>query len=372
MGNHELVKKIFILGGSYLQLDIILEAKKMFFYVFVLDMDKKCIGKKYCDDFLQIDIKDKNLILQKSKEYKIDMILTSATEYGNISACYVAQELGLNTNSYQTALNTTDKSLMKEVLIKSNIKTPKYKVFGQGGSLEYHAFPCIVKPSDSSSAKGLSYCTCEKDFKNALVKAKKYSNNNKIIVEEYIKGKQYSVECISSNAQHQILAINKEEIRSEPSITEVGHELPAKISNKLEKELNKISFDILKCFDIKYGASHLEFRVNELDEIYIIELATRTGGWRSEMINLAFGISYSQLLLLSYLDSLPTFAPAFKRNIKCNFLLDYKAYEKYLEYKENDNYLVFEPFALPDIDKDFIAYHLGESKGYYYLMENAK
>ena len=40
------MRKIFILGGSQLQMDLILEAKKMFFYTIVLDGDKNCIGSK--------------------------------------------------------------------------------------------------------------------------------------------------------------------------------------------------------------------------------------------------------------------------------------------------------------------------------------
>ena len=119
------MRKIFILGGSDLQLDLILEAKKMFFYTIVLDMNAECIGAKWCDEFLHINIANKELVLKKAKEYKIDVILTSATELGNITACYVGEKLKLNTNSYQTALNTTDKTLMKKILLRQDIATAK-------------------------------------------------------------------------------------------------------------------------------------------------------------------------------------------------------------------------------------------------------
>ena len=72
------MRKVFILGGSQLQMDLILEAKKMFFYTIVLDGDKNCIGSKWCDEFLHIDFSNKELVLEKALEYKIDMILTSA------------------------------------------------------------------------------------------------------------------------------------------------------------------------------------------------------------------------------------------------------------------------------------------------------
>ena len=112
------MNKIFILGGSILQLDLILEAKKMFFYTIVLDMDENCIGASWSDEFLHINIADKETVLKKAREYNIDVILTSATEIGNVTACWVGERLGLKTNSYQTSLNTTDKKRMKEILLK--------------------------------------------------------------------------------------------------------------------------------------------------------------------------------------------------------------------------------------------------------------
>lgn len=363
------MKKIFILGGSSLQLDLILEAKKMFFYTIVLDMDKECVGAKWCDEFLHLNIADKEAVLQKAKEYKIDLILTSATELGNLTACYVGEKLGLHTNSYETALTTTNKILMKEILIKNNIQTASYLVVTHQQEILWDIFPCIVKPADSSAGRGLSYCTQKDCFQKAQKKGFQYSTTKELLIEEYIEGEQLSIETISCNGIHQIVAINRELIHDLPNIMEVSHTIPAQIDKQIEENIELLVPIILNSFNIKYGAAHIETRIKPNREIFVIEIASRTGGMRSEMINLSFGINYSQLLLLASLNNLSKLRWSRYSKVKCNFILDYQAYEEYIRIKNNPNFLVFEPFEIPEINKDFQAEHIGESKGYYFILE---
>ena len=47
------MKRIFILGGSRLQLDLIFEAKKFYFEVYLFDGNYNCEGKKYADILLE-------------------------------------------------------------------------------------------------------------------------------------------------------------------------------------------------------------------------------------------------------------------------------------------------------------------------------
>ncbi|ADG94594.1 ATP-dependent carboxylate-amine ligase domain protein ATP-grasp [Arcobacter nitrofigilis DSM 7299] len=366
------MRKLFILGGSALQLDLILEAKKLFFYVIVLDMDKDCVGSRWCDEFLHIDICDKEAVLKKAIEYKIDAILTSATELGNITACYVGEKLGLNTNSYECALNTTNKMKMKEIFKKHNIKTANYKYFEKEDLIDWKNFPCIVKPVDSSGGRGLSYISKKEDLEESIKKAFLYSKRSELIIEEYILGRQFSVETISSNKEHQIITINEEFIREVPDILELGHHIPAKCSDSLKEKISQVTYKLLDIFDLKFGAGHIELRVTDNDEIYIVELASRTGGMRSEMINLAFGVSYSRLLLLSVLGMNLKLNIEKSNEVDCNFIIDYRAYEEYLNMKRNKEFLIFEPNSIKNVEKDFVATNLGESKGYYFILQNTK
>jgi biotin carboxylase len=368
MGQNKLMRKIFILGGSYLQLDLILEAKKLFFYTIVIDRDKNCIGASWCDEFLHINISDKEAVLAKAQEYNIDVILTSATELGNTTACWVGEKLGLNTNSYQTSLNTTNKLRMKRILEKKKRLTARHSIVNKNAIKSWDIYPCIVKPSDSSAGRGLSYCKTKNELKSAINKGLKFSQSNHVLIEEYIEGTQFSIETISCNSKHQIVAINHESIRDLPHIIETSHTMPALIEKKLKSKITLLTKKILDDFRIKYGACHIEIKVTSKNEIYIIELASRTGGMRSEMVNLAFGLNYSQLLLLSALKHLPKIRSSRKSTITCNFIVDNKSYQEYLYYKKSKTHIIFEPLEIKKAKKDFMAAHLGESKGYYFLL----
>lgn len=366
------MRKIFILGGSNLQLDLILEAKKMLFYVIVLDMNKDCLGSKWCDEFLHIDICDKDAVLQKAKEYKIESILTSATELGNITACYVGEKLGLNTNSYECSINTTNKMRMKKIFEENSIKTASYKSFSTEDLISWEIFPCIVKPIDSSGGRGVFYCENYDELVVNSKKSKSFSRSNKYLIEEYIKGEQFSCETISVNGQHQLIVITKEFIREIPYIVETHHQIPVEINKDLQENIEELVFKILDMFQIKYGAAHIEIRIDENGEIYVVELASRIGGWRTEMLNLAYGISFSQLLLFSSLNiykPLPIFEPIYKAIAK--IVLSYNDYLEYLELKEKYPNKIFETTPINNVEKDFFASNLLEAKGYYYILDKA-
>jgi hypothetical protein len=90
---------------------------------------------------------------------------------------------------------------------------------------------------------------------------------------------------------------------------------------------------------------------------------------RSEMINFAYGVNYSQLLLLSSLNSLSELRYSRKEETTCNFIISYEAYLKYKQFKDDSNYILFEPFPIPEVSKGFIAEHIGKSKGYYFILK---
>ena len=145
-----------VVGGSHLQADYIKKVKSEGFKVHVVDYDQNCLGAKNADVFHCISIDDKDKILSLAKKLKIAGIHSVATEQGNITANYVAEQLKLPCNGYRIALNTTDKSRMKEVLNKSGLATPDSIVLSSEkklNSLDVY-YPVIVKASDRSAGRG--------------------------------------------------------------------------------------------------------------------------------------------------------------------------------------------------------------------------
>jgi biotin carboxylase len=357
------MKNIFILGGSKLQLDLIYEAKKLYFNVHLFDGNNECIGKKYADYFYNIDIKDKETILAHALDIKPSAVLTIATEIGNVVSCYISEKLHLNSNSYETVLNTTDKTKMKKICQVHSINSAKYKLV-EDGNYTWDIFPCIVKPSDSSAGRGVSYIGAKEDLKEAITKASNFSSNNKILIEEYIKGKQYSIETISSNKKHKIVTITEEYISNIPKIIETQQLVPARLNGFDKQKIEEFTYKVLAAFEISFGASHIEVRLDEKGELYFVEIASRMGGWRSELINLALGINYPQLLIFSHLGKDIEFKNTKDEYAIVKMILDKKDLEEYKSFEKNYSRNLISNLNLDEV---YESKNLADSNGYYFL-----
>ncbi|MBZ7938069.1 ATP-grasp domain-containing protein [Campylobacter sp. RM9939] len=372
-------KHFFIIGGGDLQADLVLSAKKDFI-THVFDYNENCSCKNLADYFHPISIADKEKILQLAIKFNIAGIATAATELGNLTACYIGEKLNLGTNSYECAKNTTDKSLMKKVFEKNNINHAKYFILKDEKDLEQITeFPIIIKPSDRSAGRGVVKVFDKENLKKRYYEAKDLSYNKIVLAEEVLKGKQFSIETISSYGKHQIIAITEEYLREgefADDFLETQHLVPARISKEEKRFIKNEIIKILNAFNVKFGASHIEIKLENLFynnkqeyKVSLIEIATRIGGWRDVLVYHSYGIDYLQLLIQSSLKQ-----ELKKVNTKAeNFCLvkmiftkeDYEFYKKLKTLKPQ--MIVKERIFIKNDEEFSYSSSLMDSKGYYYL-----
>ncbi|OEW30112.1 hypothetical protein AJ878_07410 [Campylobacter jejuni] len=372
-------KHFFIIGGGDLQADLVLHAKKDFI-THVFDYNENCFCKDLADYFHPISIADKEKILKLAIKFNIVGIATAATELGNLTVCYIGEKLNLGTNSYECAKNTTDKSLMKKVFERNNINHAKYFILKDEKDLEQIAnFPVVVKPSDRSAGRGVVKVFDKENLKKYFYKAKDFSYNKIVLAEEVLKGRQFSVETISSHGKHQIIAITEEYLREGEfanDFLETQHLIPARV-NHFEKQLIESEIiKVLNAFKINFGASHIEvkFETNggggfKKCKLSVIEIATRLGGWRDVLAYHSYGIDYLQLLIQSSLKQ-----ELKKVNTKAkNFCLVKMIFTKedYLFYKKIKSlypeFIIKEKIHFNNVENFDYSSSLMDSKGYYYI-----
>ena len=99
------LKKIAIIGASYLQNPLILKAKELGFETHVFAWQCGDVGERTADYFYPISIVEKDLILAKCKEIGVDGVCSIGSDLANIVVSYVASSMGLvSTPSRQPAL----------------------------------------------------------------------------------------------------------------------------------------------------------------------------------------------------------------------------------------------------------------------------
>lgn len=294
------MKKVLILGGSVLQVPLIKTAKRLNLYVIVVDINENAEGFKYADEKHYISTIDDYKIIELFKKINADGIITAATDLPMRTIAKVGELFNLNTISYETAMNATDKFKMRNELAKHNVPIPKYCVATT--KEEYHDSlkkiigNKICKPVDSSGSKGVILIDSKKNEDEAFLYAKKYSKSGEILIEEQMIGKEVSVESITIEGKTHIIAITDKLTSGAPYFTEIGHYIHSQLSQDTKNKIEKITIDAIDALRIKTGPSHTELIITS-DGPKIVEVGARLGGdfITSHLVKYATGVDLLEL-----------------------------------------------------------------------------
>lgn len=278
------MKKIMILGASILQLPAIVKAKEMGLQVIAVDMDENAIGFKIADICLNISTNDIKNVVRAAKEYKIDGIMTLASDMPVRSVAAIAKELNLVGITEDTALKSTNKAFMRECLKEHNVPIPKF--FRVKNMDEYNAAVksingrFIVKPVDNSGSRGVILVDNYQDYEainHAAEYSREFSRSGEIIVEEYMAGPEVSVETLSLNGNVNVIQITDKLTTGAPYFVEMGHSEPSRLPIHVKDKIRDVAAAAVNAVGIKNGPSHTEIIVTD-EGPKIVELGARLGG----------------------------------------------------------------------------------------------
>ena len=278
------MKKIMILGASILQLPAIIKAKEMGLQVIAVDIDKNAVGFKKANVNLEISTLDIQKIIEAAKQYYIDGIMTIASDMPVRAVAAVAKELNLVGIDEVTALKATNKALMRECLQVNKVPIPMFFVvdnyFDYINMTSKFKNEFIVKPADNSGSRGVFLVSdiYNKDLIEYAYKySKKYSRNGEIVVEEYMKGPEVSVETLSFDGDIYVIEITDKLTTGAPRFVEMGHAQPSNLPKNIKEKIKEVAVAAVKAIGIKNGPSHTEIIVTD-DGPKIVELGARLGG----------------------------------------------------------------------------------------------
>lgn len=191
------MKKILIPNGSFHDIPLIRTAKEMGYYVITSGAAANGIGHQYADEYVYGDFSDKELMLQIAREKEIDAVCSNCNDFGYLSACYVAEELGLGGHeSFANAVTLHHKDAFKKFAARFDLSTPKAESFGDvDTALAWCAvqpFPLIVKPTDLGAGQGIKRVDDMDAARIAIEDALSKSKAKHIVIEPFIEGTAHS------------------------------------------------------------------------------------------------------------------------------------------------------------------------------------
>lgn len=271
---------LIIIGASELQLPLIIRAGELGYATHVFAWKKGSTGLDKMTKFYDIDIKDIDKIYEIAKKLNPVGVCSIGSDLANITVQKLAAKFDLPCNTNKCINVTTNKFNMRKELLRNGISCPKFIVTDNlEPNIKGMEFPLIVKPTDRSGSRAITKLETNVGLKFAIKRALNVSFEKKAIIEEYISGNEFSAECISQNGEHFLLNVTKKFTSGEPNFIETGHLEPALLSNNDIEIIKENIFKALDSLDIKLGASHSEFKYDEIHKkVSIIEIGSRMGG----------------------------------------------------------------------------------------------
>lgn len=307
-------KKLMILGASILQLPAIEKAKEMGLDVIVADMNPEAIGFSVSGVKKEIiSTIDISAIIEAAQRHQIDGIMTLATDMPMRSVAAVANQMGLVGIDEETALKATNKAEMRKALQEANVPIPEFFIVSNEveykEAVEKFDVPFIVKPADSSGSRGIFEVidiTNKELVKKAYEYCKPYSKVGDVVVEEYMKGPEVSVETLTINGVCHVIQITDKLTTGAPHYVEMGHSQPTKHSEEVAIRIAEVAKAANKAIGIKNGPSHTEIIVTSQGP-KIVELGARLGGDNitTHLVPLSTGINMVEACIKIALGEIP-------------------------------------------------------------------
>ncbi len=289
-------KKLAIIGASYLQLPLVKKAKEMGIETHCFAWEEGAVCKGIADYFYPISIIEKEAILKKCQEIGIDGITTIASDTATLAVNYVASHIGLISNPDEYTETCTNKYKMRQCFMENGLPSPKFTLVDKNNnySIKDFRFPLIVKPTDRSGSRGVEKITDCSQLDEAIHRATKESFSGEAIIEEFVTGREISVETISYEGKHYVLQITDKVTTGAPYFVELEHHQPSTLASDIQDQIRILVPQALNALHIQFGASHSELKITEDNDIRFIEIGARMGGdfIGSDLVRLSTGYDF--------------------------------------------------------------------------------
>jgi len=197
-----------------------------------------------------------------------------------------------------------DKISSRKIFQKHGLKVPRSRILNKDSyaGINFHdsSFPLVIKPATHGSSIGLSIVGKPKDISKAINRAFKF--DRRIIIEEYIKGRELTVGILEDKAMPVIEIVPKHSFFDYQAKYNEGltdYIVPAKLSPVAAKRVKKAALNahrLLGCF----GCSRVDIILNEFDEPFVLEVNSIPGLTSTSLLPKAAkksGIDFTSLCL---------------------------------------------------------------------------
>ena len=277
---------VCVTAGKW-QYKSIQEAKNANYKILAIDSNPQAVALSLADISIVSPFKDSLKICKEIEGYSINICgaICFASEAGMILVSEIVKYFSLKGMDKLLTQKFIDKSVQRKVWKDQGVENLEFKIFEDltlaSNYIAESEIDLIIKPTISSGSRGVKKITAgiQKNLKLHLENAFNFSKSNKIIVEKYIYGNEFIIEVFFNQGILNILAILQKSkvpntdntVASELFTPKLSKELYAKIFKKITHAYNSLQY--------LNGPGHAEIIIDETENIHLVEVAARGGGF---------------------------------------------------------------------------------------------
>ncbi|WP_160487375.1 ATP-grasp domain-containing protein [Rathayibacter iranicus] len=216
----------------------------------------------------------------------------------------LARYLGLPGTSPEVIAVCRDKWQSRMAFAKSGTPSAQSRLTSSLGeavaAAEVFGFPVVVKPRSLAGSIGVRRVETKDELVEAWDMADKATmasvreNTCGVLVEEFLEGEEYSVECVTFRGNTTPIAVTIKRVGFPPYFEELGHIVFARdLDREWGSRLAAVAVEAIQAVGITDGVSHVELKAGEGGP-KIIEINARLGGdLIPHLVKLATGVDLS-------------------------------------------------------------------------------
>lgn len=219
-------------------------------------------------------------------------------EDGKIQAMFDLLDIKYTGTSYLSSALAMDKAISKEFFVKYDVPTPKGITVAEGEKVSWNSFPCIVKVNCGGSSVGVYKAKDTAELKEAMEKA--FTFEKRVIIEEFIEGREFSIGVIDGKALP-IIEIApkvgfydyKNKYQAGSAIETCPADLPEDVSKAMQAAAQKVYEALRLCTYVR-----IDFRMDAAYNFYCLEANTLPGMTPTSLLPqeaAAIGIGFEEL-----------------------------------------------------------------------------
>ena len=202
-------------------------------------------------------------------------------ENGKVQAAFDLLGIRYTGSGYLGSAIAMDKGLSKQLFWQNEVPTPAGFILRKGEdiSLEAHGMtlPCVVKPCCGGSSVGVTIPKTQEEYEAAVADA--FSYEDVIVVEEYIKGREFSVGVVDGIAYPIIEIAPIEGFYDYTNKYKAGSTVetcPAVLTKEQTEQMQAYAVKGFKALQLdNYG--RLDFMMSKDGKMYCLEANTLPG-----------------------------------------------------------------------------------------------